>query len=133
MRHTNGQGNEKSHPRNQKGKHTLVVCFFFLLAKRTSCYTTFGLWNDERGSLGDEVKTVEYCFYRRKSIKQGVEGESVPSDAQQLCDWTGICMHLVLFSIISNPISVTIKERTFVYQIKVRSFHVLGVFEPKLL
>ena len=62
-------------------------------------------FHDERGSLGDEVKTVEYCFYRRKSIKQGVEGESVPSDAQQLCDWTGICMHLVLFSIISNPIS----------------------------
>ena len=33
---------------------------------------TFGLWTDERCSLGDERKTVDNCFSRRKSTKQGV-------------------------------------------------------------
>ena len=33
-------------------------------------------------------KTIKYRFIKAKSTKQGVEGASVPSDAQRLCDLT---------------------------------------------
>ena len=45
----------KSHSRNQKRKHTLVVCFSFS-AREAGFALSYpsGYENDERGSLGDE-------------------------------------------------------------------------------
>ena len=38
---------------------------------------------------GDEPKTVDYCFWRRKSTKQGVlQAETCEGEERQLCDST---------------------------------------------
>ena len=39
--------------------------------------------------MGEERKTVDNCFSRTKSTKQGVGEASAPSDNQRLCDLTG--------------------------------------------
>ena len=38
---------------------------------------------------GEEQKTVDNCFLRTKSKKQGAKGESESNDALRLCDLTG--------------------------------------------
>ena len=38
---------------------------------------------------GEQTKTIAYRFCEAKELKQGVEGASVPSDAQRLCDASG--------------------------------------------
>ena len=43
----------------------------------------------EAVTMGEERKTVDNCFSRTKSTKQGVGEASVSSDNQRLCDLTG--------------------------------------------
>ena len=61
-------------------KQSLVDCFFILPTERDLCLCPPG-YADERCSLGDEVKTVDNCFYRSETaqIKELKEGAGRPT------------------------------------------------------
>ena len=93
MRHTNGQGNSNPISATKKKTHPRGV-FFFLFAKGLVTLRPLGYEHGERSSLGDERKTVDNCFLRRKSTKQEVgRAKTCAGDRRRLCDWTGLCSH----------------------------------------
>ncbi len=65
----------------------------------------FFIWNLCAVTTGEERKTVDNCFSRTKSTKQGVGEASVSSDNQRLCDLTG---HVVLKTVCPKGTGVRI-------------------------
>ena len=68
----------KSHLRNQKRKHTLVVCFSFLPAKRVCPFHDL-----RRREWESKAKTTECCFHRSDVSRCEQSEQGLPCEAMR--------------------------------------------------